>query len=54
VSAILITKFNKGNAYETLIWDLSQLKQEVLKNVKVYINRIKDFFAKITHNIRAQ
>lgn len=36
----LITKFSKKNLCETLICELSQMKQEILENVKDYIDRV--------------
>ena len=54
VSTTLITEFSKTYACETLICDLSQVKQGTSKNVKDYIDRIKDLFAKITCSLKAQ
>jgi hypothetical protein len=47
MSATLITKFSKTDAYETLIYELNQVKQGALEKMKEYTDKVQDLFAKI-------
>lgn len=54
VSVGLITEFSKNDFYETLICELSQVKQGVLEKVQDYTDRVQGLFVRITQSLRAQ
>jgi hypothetical protein len=54
MSATLITKFSKTDAYETLIYELNQVKQGALEKMKEYTDKVQDLFAKIIRILKKQ
>ena len=54
MSVGLITEFGKNEFYETLICELSQVKQGMLKKMKNYTDRVQGLSIRITRSLRAQ
>ena len=50
----MITELEKNDSYEALICKLSQVKQEMLKKMKDYTDRVQRSSVRITWNLRAQ
>jgi hypothetical protein len=54
LSVGFITEFDNNDSYETLICELSQIKQGVLDKAKDYTDRVQELSVRITRSLHAQ